>query len=100
MEETEEMEEIMNHVDALQDIFGSAKKLVSDIAAGVRVSHLIYQKRSFSLVEWSQWDSSKRYYSWTTQHCMLASRFHLSVRNTSNSVVNRSLEFAAPLVKE
>lgn len=48
MEETEEMEEIMNHVDALQDIFGSAKKLVSDIAAGIRLSHLIYQKRSFS----------------------------------------------------
>lgn len=41
IEETElEMAEIMSHVNALQDILGSSKKLVSDIAAGVRVSRL------------------------------------------------------------
>ena len=51
MEETEpEMEEIMNQLDKLQDIFDSAKS-VSDIAAGVHVSHLMYQKLSFSWAE-------------------------------------------------
>src|SRR6266550_1299110 len=49
-----EMEEIMNHLDALQDIVNSSK-LVSDshIAAGVRISHLRYQKLSFPSVEQS-----------------------------------------------
>lgn len=41
IEETElEMAKIMCHVDALQDILGSSKKLVSEIATGVHVSRL------------------------------------------------------------
>ena len=34
------MAKIMCHVDALQDILGSSKKLVSEIATGVHVSRL------------------------------------------------------------
>lgn len=48
IKETEtEMEEIMNHVDALQSILGNTKKLVSRIVKGVSVSCPTYLPENF-----------------------------------------------------